>query len=108
VSGATGYNVQYKTAANAAFTTVSSATNTLNLSGLSANTAYNYQIQTLRYLYIMSYIYKHIRPDTNKVFYIGVGSDERRIDSNQSRNKFWKNMVKLKLSPLKQKLKITK
>ena len=47
VSGATGYNVQYKTAANAAFTTVSSATNTLNLSALSANSTYNYQIQTV-------------------------------------------------------------
>jgi hypothetical protein len=54
---------------------------------------YKYQIQTLRYLYIMSYIYKHIRPDTNEVFYIGVGVDERRINSNQSRNKFWKNIV---------------
>ena len=41
----------------------------------------------------MSYIYKHIRPDTNEVFYIGVGVDERRINSNQSRNKFWKNIV---------------
>jgi hypothetical protein len=47
VSGATSYNVQYKTATNAAFITVSSATNTLNLSGLNANSFYTYQIQTV-------------------------------------------------------------
>jgi hypothetical protein len=42
----------------------------------------------------MAYIYKHIRPDTNEVFYIGIGVDRRRINSNQSRNRFWVNIVK--------------
>ena len=43
---------------------------------------------------MMAYVYKHIRLDNNEIFYIGVGSDERRIDSDKSRNKFWKNIVK--------------
>ena len=47
VTGATSYNIQYKTAANAAFTTLTSTTNTINLSGLTANTIYTYQIQTV-------------------------------------------------------------
>jgi len=42
----------------------------------------------------MAYVYKHVRPDNNQVFYIGIGSDEQRIDSNKSRNKFWINIVK--------------
>jgi hypothetical protein len=42
----------------------------------------------------MAYIYKHIRPDTNEVFYIGIGVDKSRINSNQSRNRFWANIVK--------------
>lgn len=41
----------------------------------------------------MAYVYKHIRPDTNEVFYIGIGIEKERINSNRSRNKFWKNIV---------------
>ncbi|CAB4130168.1 Nuclease associated modular domain 3 [uncultured Caudovirales phage] len=41
----------------------------------------------------MAYIYKHINPSSNEVFYIGVGSNKKRINSNNSRNKFWKNIV---------------
>ena len=47
VSGATSYNVQYKTTSGATFTTVSSSTNSLSLTGLSANTSYTYQVQTV-------------------------------------------------------------
>ena len=42
----------------------------------------------------MAYVYKHIRPDTNEVFYIGIGTKKNRINDNKSRNKFWKNIVK--------------
>jgi hypothetical protein len=43
----------------------------------------------------MAYLYKHIRLDTNEVFYIGIGSDDlyKRANSLQSRNKHWKNIV---------------
>jgi hypothetical protein len=41
----------------------------------------------------MAYIYKHIRKDTNEVFYIGIGEDKYRITSNASRNSHWKNIV---------------
>ena len=47
VTGATSYNIQYKTSTSATFTTLTSSTNSLSLTGLSANTAYNYQIQTV-------------------------------------------------------------
>jgi len=45
------------------------------------------------------YIYRHIRPDTNKVFYVGMGTYRRRYSTErsrdkQSRNRFWKNVVK--------------
>lgn len=38
------------------------------------------------------YVYKHIRPDTGKIFYIGKGYGNR-ILSKQNRNKHWKNIV---------------
>jgi hypothetical protein len=41
----------------------------------------------------MAYVYKHIRPDTNEVFYIGIGIKKDRMYSNRSRNKFWMNIV---------------
>jgi hypothetical protein len=43
----------------------------------------------------MAYVYKHIRLDTNDVFYIGVGSDKyySRANSKHSRNKHWLNVV---------------
>lgn len=50
------------------------------------------------------FVYRHVRLDTNEVFYIGVGTkyiDKRRADSNPyrrafltaCRNSFWKNIV---------------
>ncbi len=44
----------------------------------------------------MAYVYKHIRLDTNEIFYIGVGSDKpyyKRARTQYSRNKHWKNIV---------------
>ena len=43
----------------------------------------------------MAYVYKHIRLDTNTIFYIGVGSDSGyyRANSKRSRNKHWLNIV---------------
>jgi hypothetical protein len=42
----------------------------------------------------MAYVYKHIRKDTNQVFYIGIGKKEKRKDSIYARNKHWHNIVK--------------
>ncbi len=40
------------------------------------------------------YIYRHIRPDTGSVFYIGLGKEgSKRAWSNSGRNKHWKNVV---------------
>jgi len=48
VSGATSYNLQWKLASASTWTTVSGLTGTsYALSGLTANTAYNYQVQTV-------------------------------------------------------------
>jgi len=43
----------------------------------------------------MAYVYKHIRKDTNNVFYIGIGGDTKyqRSKSNKQRNKYWNNIV---------------
>ena len=41
----------------------------------------------------MAYVYKHIRPDTKQIFYIGIGTEKERMNSKRSRNKFWKNIV---------------
>lgn len=40
----------------------------------------------------MFYIYEHIRPDTNAVFYVGKGKGNRLLDEN-NRNKHWKHIV---------------
>lgn len=42
------------------------------------------------------YIYRHIRNDTNEVFYIGIGSTSffKRAYSKHNRNNYWKNIVK--------------
>jgi hypothetical protein len=40
----------------------------------------------------MFYIYEHIRPDTNTVFYVGKGSGYR-AGTTQHRNTYWKNVV---------------
>lgn len=41
---------------------------------------------------MMFYVYEHIRPDTNAVFYVGKGKD-RRAQSAKYRNKHWHNTV---------------
>jgi hypothetical protein len=47
----------------------------------------------------LAYLYRHIRLDTNKVFYIGIGEDKtspifyKRAYSKQSRNKYWNNII---------------
>ncbi len=41
----------------------------------------------------MAILYRHIRPDKNEVFYIGIGETENRADSIYSRNKHWHNIV---------------
>jgi hypothetical protein len=38
------------------------------------------------------YVYEHIRPDTNKVFYVGKGSGNR-CNTSRGRNKYWHNFV---------------
>jgi hypothetical protein len=40
----------------------------------------------------MFYIYEHIRPDTNQVFYVGKGMGER-INVKRGRNVYWQNVV---------------
>ncbi len=47
VSGATSYNLQYKTSAATTWTTVSNATTSRALTGLTASTAYQFQVQTV-------------------------------------------------------------
>jgi hypothetical protein len=49
----------------------------------------------LSHFFFMAYIYKHIRKDTNEVFYIGIGSDldYGRANSKSGRNKYWKRIV---------------
>ena len=44
----------------------------------------------------MAYVYKHIRLDTNEIFYIGIGSDTlySRAHDIKSRNKHWNHIVK--------------
>ncbi len=47
VSGATSYAIQYRFVGAAAWTSTSSTTNSLSLSGLTASTNYEYQVQTI-------------------------------------------------------------
>ena len=42
----------------------------------------------------MACVYEHIRPDTNTIFYIGIGKKNNRAYSKCSRNTYWKNIVK--------------
>jgi group I intron endonuclease len=41
----------------------------------------------------MLHIYEHIRPDTNAVFYVGKGT-EQRMHSKHRRNAYWNNIVR--------------
>jgi hypothetical protein len=47
VTGATSYNVQYKLSSATTWTTLASSTTSLALSGLTASTAYNYQVSAV-------------------------------------------------------------
>jgi hypothetical protein len=40
-------------------------------------------------------VYKHIRLDTNTVFYVGIGTSLYRKYDKHGRNAYWKNIVKL-------------
>lgn len=39
------------------------------------------------------YTYAHIRNDTGKIFYIGLGSVQHRYKTTAKRNNYWKNIV---------------
>jgi len=41
----------------------------------------------------MALVYKHIRKDTNEIFYIGLGKNKYRINSKSGRNQYWHNIV---------------
>jgi hypothetical protein len=41
----------------------------------------------------MAVVYRHIRKDTDKPFYIGIGSSINRAYQKRSRNSHWKNIV---------------
>jgi hypothetical protein len=41
----------------------------------------------------MAYLYRHIRLDTNEVFYVGIGTYLKRCFDKTRRNKFWKNII---------------
>lgn len=42
----------------------------------------------------MAVVYRHIRLDTNEVFYIGIGRDEKRAyDKKRSRSNWWKSIL---------------
>jgi outer membrane receptor for ferrienterochelin and colicin len=41
----------------------------------------------------MAVVYKHIRNDSNEVFYIGIGKSKYRMNSKTYRNKHWYNIV---------------
>ena len=42
----------------------------------------------------MAMVYQHIRKDNNQVFYIGIGSNNKRAYCEQGRNKYWNRIVK--------------
>jgi hypothetical protein len=41
----------------------------------------------------MAYVYKHIRKDTNEIFYIGIGKAKRRLTNKHNRNDRWTKVV---------------
>lgn len=41
----------------------------------------------------MATVYRHIRLDVNKVFYIGIGKSDKRAYDKNGRNQYWKNIV---------------
>ena len=43
----------------------------------------------------MACVYRHIRLDTNEVFYIGIGKSSSRAYSKKNRNLHWKNIINI-------------
>jgi hypothetical protein len=43
----------------------------------------------------MAIVYQHRRNDTNEVFYIGIGKEQKRAFIKSSRSKYWKNIANL-------------
>jgi len=41
----------------------------------------------------MAVVYTHQRLDTNEVFYVGIGDEEKRAFSKKDRNPYWKNIT---------------
>jgi hypothetical protein len=41
----------------------------------------------------MAIVYRHRRLDTNKIFYIGIGKEERRAYRKDGRNSYWNNII---------------
>jgi group I intron endonuclease len=41
----------------------------------------------------MAIVYEHLRNDTNEVFYVGIGENEKRAYSKYNRNPYWHNIV---------------
>lgn len=42
----------------------------------------------------MPIVYQHIRKDTNEVFYVGIGKNQKRAYDIYRRSKLWKDLVK--------------
>ena len=47
----------------------------------------------LGHFYFMAVVYKHIRKDTNEVFYIGIGKTSNRAFATKGRNYKWYDIV---------------
>jgi hypothetical protein len=41
----------------------------------------------------MAIVYEHLRNDTNEVFYVGIGREEKRAFSKDMRNRHWKHIT---------------
>jgi hypothetical protein len=41
----------------------------------------------------MAIVYRHRRLDTNKIFYIGIGKEEKRAYRKDGRNGYWNNII---------------
>ena len=41
----------------------------------------------------MAIVYRHRRLDTNEIFYVGIGKEEKRAYTKSSRNKWWKHII---------------
>jgi hypothetical protein len=41
----------------------------------------------------MAIVYEHLRNDTNEVFYVGIGAEEKRAFDKKKRSPYWKHIV---------------